>query len=197
MQRLCLVLATGVATDYLNISGNDEDTQQLEQAVDLAQRMVLRRILAGKLLYWLVDSPTFRKACATCKNIVAKQVERGMQCRESSLAADNQAQKDMRAPKIKQTIAEELAMLDADPIALRDNLLASLLAARDNIAASLGWTFYFLARNPAVYARLRRDVLAQFGSQHSEIQITSESLKRCIYLQYCIMETLRLGAVDR
>jgi len=141
--------------------------------VDLAQRMVLRRILTGTLLYWLVDTPAFRRAGMTCKNMVVEQVERGMQCKQAILMADVQAQEASWKPKMKQTIAEELALLDADLNAPCDGLLTSLLAARANVAASLGWTFYFLAREPAVYARLRRDVLVHTGTRHDETQITS------------------------
>ena len=135
--------------------------------------MVLRRILTGTLLYWLVDTPAFGRAGATCKNMVAEHVERGMQCKQAILMTDIQAQEASLKPKMKQTIAEELASLDADLIAPCDDLLTSLLAARTNVTASLGWTIYFLAREPAVYARLRRYVLVHIGTRHDETQITS------------------------
>jgi len=45
---------------------------------------------------------------------------------------------------------------------VRDALIASLVAARDNTAAALAWTFYDHARNPEIYARLRMEVLSHF-----------------------------------
>jgi len=69
-----------VTTDYLGISDDDDSgDEQLSNALDLAQRMVVGRILAGKSLYWLVDSFAFRRAYAVCQKKVEKHVERALQ----------------------------------------------------------------------------------------------------------------------
>lgn len=194
IQDLFGVLAMKVTTDYLGISDDDEEgNQQLSDSLDLAQRMVVGRILVGKLLYWMVDSFAFRRACAVCQNKVEKHVKRALQSKQArseakKLTTENRASKTT----IKAEVLEELASQDSDPITLRDGLIASLVAARDNTAAALGWTFYHLARNPEVYARLRDEILSHFGEDDLKKELTLDNLKQCAYLQYCIKETLRL-----
>lgn len=52
-----------------------------------------------------------------------------------------------------------------------------------------------LAANPGVYVKLRRTVVATFGSENNfnpNTPFNLETLKNCTYLQWVIMETLRL-----
>jgi len=189
IQDLFAVLAMKVTTIYLGISNdNDKDDEQLSDALDHAQRMVVGRVLAGRSLYWLVDSFAFRRACAVCQNMVSMHVQRALQWKGSASESENGADHTKLRPKV----SEELASQDPDPIGLRDGLLASLIAARDNTAAALAWTFHHLARNPEVYARLRSEILLHFGDADSRKELTFDGLKRCVYLQYCMKETLRL-----
>ncbi|KAI5796428.1 cytochrome P450 [Geopyxis carbonaria] len=80
----------------------------------------------------------------------------------------------------------ELAQATQDPLQLRSQLLNILLAGRDTTASLLGWTFYVLARHPAVYARLRREILA------SDPLTSFERLKALPYLRHVLAEVLRL-----
>ena len=195
IQELFAVLAMQVTTDYLGISDDDDSgNEQLSNALDLAQRMVVGRILAGKALYWVVDSFAFRRACAVCQKKVEKHVERALQWTQSKVNVEHVTIEDgAHQTKVKAKVSEVFASQDSNPNTVRDALIASLVAARDNTAAAFAWTFYPLARNPEVYTRLRTEVLSQFGGNDDEKkELTFDSLKQCAYLQYCMKETLRL-----
>lgn len=67
--------------------------------------------------------------------------------------------------------------------------MAILIAGRDTTAATLSWTLYELAAAPAVWARLRRDVLASVGGRRAPAYA---DLKRLPFLTHTLNETLRL-----
>lgn len=87
----------------------------------------------------------------------------------------------------------ELAKETQDPVQLRGQLLNILVAGRDTTAGLLGWTWYLLARHPAIFAKLRSIVLESFGPYSADtLIITFENLKSCSYLQQVMSEVLRL-----
>lgn len=90
------------------------------------------------------------------------------------------------------TLLDELAKDTQDPVKLRHETLQVLNAGRDTTGSLLGWTFYFLARNPAIYSKLRAIILSEFGTGTSEISL--RTLRGCKYLQHVIDESLRVGA---
>ncbi|KAF7915326.1 uncharacterized protein EAE98_011192 [Botrytis deweyae] len=90
------------------------------------------------------------------------------------------------------SLLDELAKVNQDPVQLRHETLQVLNAGRDTTGSLLGWIFYFLARNPDVYSKLRSIILSDFGPSGSEISF--QSLRSCKYLQYVIDESLRVGA---
>ncbi len=91
-------------------------------------------------------------------------------------------------------LLDELAKLTHDKSVLRNETLNVLAAGRATSAATLGWLFYFLARNPAVYEKLRSAVLDDFGTSLDPEHIKPASLRACRYLGRCIDEALRLGS---
>ncbi|CAN3357011.1 cytochrome P450 52A12 [Diutina catenulata] len=92
------------------------------------------------------------------------------------------------------TFLYELAKQTRDPRVLRDQALNILLAGRDTTAGLLSFTFFELARNPAIFKRLREEIEQHFGlGDESRIEeITFESLKKCEYLKAVINESLRM-----
>ncbi|KAI0541631.1 cytochrome P450 monooxygenase CYP539B5 [Xylaria digitata] len=88
------------------------------------------------------------------------------------------------------TFLHNLARFTQDPKVIRDQLVAVLLAGRDTTAATLSWTFYYLAAYPDKVDRLRAEVL-EFVGEHGTP--TYEILKNMKYLRYTIQETLRLN----
>jgi len=57
----------------------------------------------------------------------------------------------------------------------------------------MSWTFYFLARHPDIYAKLRDAVLQDFGSNDTAA-IDYAELMTCKYLRFVIDEVLCLAA---
>ncbi|KAI9151554.1 Cytochrome P450 monooxygenase fsdH [Paramyrothecium foliicola] len=71
---------------------------------------------------------------------------------------------------------------------IRDQILHILLASRDTTASLLSNLFFLLAKEPAIYAKLRGDVLEILGKEPP----TTEQLRDVEYLKWCIQESLRL-----
>ena len=62
-----------------------------------------------------------------------------------------------------------------------------LVAGRDTTASLLSHLWYILARRPDVFEKLRTEVLQLDGREP-----TFEETKEMKYLQYCLVEVLRL-----
>ena len=78
----------------------------------------------------------------------------------------------------------ELANQCRDPIRLRNELLNVLVAARDTTASLLGSIFYFLARHPDTWNKLRAEV-AELNGRHPDYQ----TLKDMKYLKAVLNES--------
>lgn len=87
------------------------------------------------------------------------------------------------------TFLHQIARYSRNPKVLRDQIMAILLAGRDTTAATLSWTIYELAHYPAIYAKLRNEVLAIVGETGAP---TYADLKSMTYLTHTLNETLRL-----
>lgn len=88
------------------------------------------------------------------------------------------------------TFLHSVARHTRDPKALRDQIVAVLLAGRDTTAATLSWAFYELSRYPAKVARLRAEILDSVGP--APATPTYDNLKNMPYLRHVLNETLRL-----
>ncbi|KXH62722.1 cytochrome P450 [Colletotrichum nymphaeae SA-01] len=76
---------------------------------------------------------------------------------------------------------------------LRDQILGILLAGRDTTASLLSWVLLMLARHPAVFEKLRGEVVADFGEYSEKPEgIDFATLKSSQYLQFVMRETLRV-----
>ncbi|RDW59956.1 hypothetical protein BP6252_13043 [Coleophoma cylindrospora] len=87
------------------------------------------------------------------------------------------------------TFLHALANYTRDPRVIRDQIISVLLAGRDTTAATLSWTFYELSHYPAIYAKLRAEILSVVGHNRKP---TYENLKDMKYLSHTLNETLRL-----
>ncbi|KAJ5118420.1 hypothetical protein N7526_010057 [Penicillium atrosanguineum] len=133
-------------------------------------------------LYWLVNPKKFREANSQVHEVVDHYV--------------NVALESKRNPDKKQDdryiFLQALAADTDDPKMLRDNMLNILLAGRDTTASLLSSTFFYLSRHPAVFTRLRREIVEAFGDSKTSIEITQTKLKDIQYLRYVLNEVLRL-----
>lgn len=132
-------------------------------------------------LYWLVNPKKFREANRQVHEVVDHYV--------------NVALESKRNPDKKQDdryiFLQALAADTDDPKMLRDNMLNILLAGRDTTASLLSSTFFYLSRHPAVFSRLRREIVEAFGDSKSSIEITQTKLKEIQYLRYVLNEGSR------
>ena len=87
------------------------------------------------------------------------------------------------------TFLHALASYTRDPKVIRDQIIAILLAGRDTTAATLCWTFYQLSKYPAIYTKLRQEILDVCGADRKP---TYDDLKNLKYLNHTLNETLRL-----
>lgn len=88
-----------------------------------------------------------------------------------------------------ETLLDHLVTLTSDTALLRDETLNILIAARDTMAATLSFMFYFLSLHPSVLARLRQEASDRVGGTRRP---TYEDVKEMKYLKATLNETLRL-----
>ncbi|KAH8882319.1 cytochrome P450 [Thozetella sp. PMI_491] len=124
------------------------------------------------------------KACKDCHQFVDDYLQQQL-CR---LACSGQEAKK----KGQYLYLEGLAAEINDPIELRSQILNIFLAGRDTTAGVLSWIFYFLARDPARYQKLREVVTRDLGSFGDKPAFGLDELKTCYYLKYVVDEVLRL-----
>jgi cytochrome P450 len=157
---------------------------------DFSQRMLAQRARFQDR-YWLCDGPEFRRSCGRVHEfidcIVRRALDQDSATKPSSVEAAGEKQ--------KYVFLEALVGQTRDPVELRSQLLHILLAGRDTTASLLGWLFYCLVRNPAIFNKLRAIVLEEFGQYECPAEITFSKLKSCNYLQWCLNETLRMYPV--
>lgn len=153
------------------------NAQGFADAFTTAQDYLAARARAQGL-YWLVNPKEFREANAQVHEVVDHYV--------------NLALESKRNPEKKQDeryiFLQALAAETDDPKMLRDNMLNILLAGRDTTASLLSSTFFYLARYPAVWQRLRREIVEAFGDSKSSVEITHTKLKDIPYLRYVLNE---------
>jgi cytochrome P450 len=148
---------------------------------------------------WLLPSRQFRKHCAAVHQyaewFVQLRLRRGEKEYLSSLQQHN-GNKDGE----RYVLLHELAKSTQDPLELRSQTLNVLTAGRDTTSALLGWVFYLLCRHPRVWAKLRDEVLGQFGSSYLPAPGSGGFGFRRVrdampYLHAVINETLRVAPV--
>jgi cytochrome P450 len=78
----------------------------------------------------------------------------------------------------------EMMAIANDRKGLSHHILHILLASRDTTSGLLGNLFFFLAKKPEIYAKLRDDVLRAAGQEPP----TASQLKDMTYLKWCVNE---------
>ena len=156
--------------------------------LDASKKWVQKRAALSKL-YWLIPSGQFSHHC--------KEVHKYVDFFVQGVLSRPKYNKSAEAGSKKFILLNELAEHTQDPLELRNETLHILAAGRDTTGALLGWLFYFLARHPRVYAKLRDNVLREFGTDHATIphDMSFTKLRSSQYLSYCINETFRVAAV--
>jgi cytochrome P450 len=188
LQSMFVEHSLHISMELFGVGCIGDEYNAFHAALGESSAMLMKRSMTGKL-YWLADSIAFRRACRTCLDLVDKQAKPVWLQSQRSSVPDEKPQ-DIGG---KQTPLDELVASSKTYVELRHGILGLILASYETTAALMGWTFYFLARHPDSYAKLREQILKAFGSIAEPHQdITFQTLKSCTYLQYVMKEALRL-----
>ncbi|KAK3395166.1 cytochrome P450 [Podospora didyma] len=137
-------------------------------------------------MYWLYDGLEFRQACRDLYRMVDGYVT-------SVRAMGKAARGGAEIAEKPETVIEEMEAQGATQKDMVEQTMHLLVAGMDTSAAALGWVFAMLAARPAVYQKLREEVVQAFGTEdHRVAEFNLETLKACSYLQHCLLEALRL-----
>lgn len=161
------------------------DHKQFIEAFDRCQMDVSKRLFLGNL-YWLHNPKSFQSDLKTVFDWTDARVRKAIEDFEDSLKPRP------GAPKSKYSFIRELIQETRDPIELRSQLLSIAMAGRETTASLLSWAFFLLARHPAEYTKIRREILKEFGSKDEGKDITFATLRTCKPLQNLLSEALRL-----
>lgn len=131
-------------------------------------------------LYWLINPKEFREANRRVHEVVDHYVK---------LALESKRNPEKKESDGRYIFLQALAADTEDPKMLRDNMLNILLAGRDTTASLLSSTFYYLARHPHAWNRLRREIVDTFGdAKNPRMDMTQTQLKDIPYLRYVLNE---------
>lgn len=183
-------LMFGTSANSQAASSSNESSHKLFQYHwDDAQTYFSMRALLGRFC-WLYNPKRFQEHCsaihAYADHYVSAAIERKQRHTKQG-ATDNEK---------GFVIIDELVEVTSDHNRLRDECLNILGAGRTSTAALISWVLYFLSRNSSIVKKLRKIILADFGTFEVPSEITYESLKRCQYLRHCINETFRISPVN-
>ncbi|KKA30749.1 hypothetical protein TD95_005358, partial [Thielaviopsis punctulata] len=133
----------------------------------------------------------FRADMAIVNSTVQSFVDQVLAIPPSELAVDDGDEDGEVKSKgsHKYSFLHSLAKFTRDPVVLRDQIIAVLLAGRDTTAGTLSFAMYELARSPACVARLRQEILSVVGHDTAP---TYTDLNNMPYLHNIIRETLRM-----
>ena len=176
---------TAIASGEKTVEGIDGAA--FSRHMDAAKHLVDKRGALGKF-YWLMPMKKMKAHCAEIHRVIDDMIQTRLNAKKDPLSSEEKGTR-------KFVFMDELAKETQNPLELRNETLHTLLAGRDPAGALLGWVFYFLARHPAVFQKLRKVVLNEFGSSTSSNDIDFAKLRRCEYIQYVMNESIRIVAI--
>ena len=149
-------------------------------AFTLSLDYLIRRGRAQNL-YWLINPPGFHRAVKIVHDVVDYYVDRVLEAK--SKLKDQISSNENKRYMFLAALTEETR----DRKTLRDQLINILLAGRDTTASLLASSFYYLARHPNVWSRLRQEITEAFPIEEKD-SITLEKLREVKYLRYFLNE---------
>jgi cytochrome P450 len=150
------------------------------QAFHHAQKAIITRGMLGRLSVFYRD----RKAdeCnRVCREFVQRFVDEAFHAVEGK--TNKKPEEHVETKRAKRIFSHELAWRTADKHRVLDELMNVLLAGRDTTASLLGNLLFMLAKNPAIWDKLRREVACLQGRAP-----TYEELRNLKYVKCCINE---------
>jgi len=153
------------------------------QAFHYAQKAIIMRGTLGPLNIFYRD----RKAdeCnRICREFAQHFVEEAFHAVE--VKKEDKEERQAETKRQKHIFSHELASRTSDKHRILDELMNVLLAGRDTTASLLSNLFFMLAKNPAIWDKLRREVAGLQGRAP-----TYEELRSLRYVQCCMNECKR------
>jgi cytochrome P450 len=129
------------------------------------------------LLRSIYRDPAGDEATRVCHDFVDQFVDEAVKYRED-------IERKGVVKESKYVFLHELAKSTTDKRRLRDELLNVLLAGRDTTASLLSNMWFMIAKQPEIYAKLRREVE---DTLHGELP-SYEQLRNMKYLKFCMNE---------
>ncbi|KAL8669531.1 MAG: hypothetical protein Q9168_005875, partial [Polycauliona sp. 1 TL-2023] len=167
---------------------SSKDSQAFMNAFDIAMFGSGFRIALGPFKF-LYRSSKWREACKTTHEFADKYVQKALEYRHSVMSnTSDTATKDIDDETSSfgsrsKPLIYHLALQTSSPLTLRNEILQALMAAQGTTAALLSNVFFVLARHPAVWEKLRQEVLA-LGDEEPDF----DRLLHMKYLQNVIKE---------
>ncbi|PMD45809.1 putative cytochrome P450 [Hyaloscypha variabilis F] len=166
---------------------NPIDGAAFSRHFGVAKHLIDKRGALGKF-YWVMPMRKMKAHCREIHRVIDGLIEERLRGKRDVAREEEKGGRRF-------VLLDELAKETRDPLELRNETLHTLMAGRDPTGALLGWVWYFLARHPETFRKLREIVLAQFGMSTSSVIDDFAQLRRCEFLQWVMYEVLRIVAV--
>ncbi|KAJ5273134.1 hypothetical protein N7478_008259 [Penicillium angulare] len=157
------------------------------EAFHKAQKSILTRGIPFplKLVFSHDEAEEYNEICRT---FVQRFVDEAFEAVELKKSETETTESETKRPR--HIFSHELAARTTDRTRVLDELVNVLLAGRDTTASLLSNMFFMLAKNPAIWDKLRREVAFLEGRPP-----TYTELNNLKYVQCCMNESLRLHPV--
>lgn len=176
----------GQSMDLL-LGESAESTEFIAAFNEALKGSTKRNILAnGQLSFLFMFDKSWKENYTKVHAFVDRNVELAI-ARINSKASETSGDEEKTSARKRYTLADEMAKVIPDPVALRFQLLNVFMPARDGTAILMSNTIFFLARNPSIWAELHKQALAL-----GDNPLTLQTLKSLTYFRYTLQETLRI-----
>lgn len=179
MQELLLSMTMDSSTDFLlgystnSLLKPSPEAKQFLQDFEYTSREAAKKARLGSLLL-LLPNGEFTAAVKRVREYVRTYIRKSV--------AEKSDKQDRNY-----VFLYEILKAGADEEHAIDQVLSVIIAGRDTTAAAMTACFYYLARNPAVVQKLRKEII-----DFQDEMPTWEQLKNMKYLNMVIKEGLRL-----
>ncbi|KAL9619356.1 MAG: hypothetical protein Q9160_006036 [Pyrenula sp. 1 TL-2023] len=168
-----------------SLTNQDWDHEQTEKStlrisLDAVATYVGNRTILGKL-YWVKQSREFRLHCKNIRDYVDSHTLMTFQNLRQSHFKDEEKHLLLNDVEKTKMVTE-----------LRNQTQPFLSTGRNGTGALIAVTFFYLMNQPDIYSRLRKEVISAFGNDG---KVMYSHLDTCEYLNFCILESLRLSSV--
>ena len=152
-------------------------------AFDKALILLGKRLVLGPLWFLAGGTAEYKAACRKVQTTCDDYVARAMRKKPSDTEKGLQEDEDEASTKTY-FLPYELGKVVDDPVELRFQLMQIFFPARDTIAIAVSNIFFFLARHPKVFEKLRKEV-----ESIGDVPLSFEVLKSMLYVRYVYNES--------